>query len=232
MTEVAKTSSDYYLPDDQYVDKPSGFEDPEVFLKILIAQLSYQDPMNPQDSDTFITQLTQMAMMEQMTNVSSSMDLVSESVDYMAYSYEMSRYNEMIGKQVSITAEDEVITGEVGGVVVEEGMPYFYLAQDPDGPRYMLAQINSVSSKVNSNDEILAYFVLVGQQVKIRSDDDEVTGTVEKVLMKNGSVAIEVNGQTYAVDEILEVYGSPEEIEPDAPEETIEPDEPETEAVV
>lgn len=41
----------------------------ESFLKLLVAQISNQDPMNPQDSDKFTEQLTQFGVLEQLMNV-------------------------------------------------------------------------------------------------------------------------------------------------------------------
>lgn len=44
------------------------------FLKLLMAQLQAQDPMNPMDSTQFVSQLSQFASLEQLTNLGSKMD--------------------------------------------------------------------------------------------------------------------------------------------------------------
>ena len=41
--------------------------DGEVFLKLLVTQLTHQDPSNPMDTNEMIAQTTQLAMMEQLT---------------------------------------------------------------------------------------------------------------------------------------------------------------------
>lgn len=47
------------------------------FLKLLVAQLSAQDPLNPMDSTEFTAQLAQFSALEQMTNVNSALqDLI------------------------------------------------------------------------------------------------------------------------------------------------------------
>ena len=44
------------------------------FLKLLVAQLQHQDPMNPQDSTEFIGQLTQFSSLEQLLLIQESME--------------------------------------------------------------------------------------------------------------------------------------------------------------
>ena len=49
----------------------------EGFLKLLIAQLSNQDPMQPQDSDKYITQFTEFSNLEQLMNLNKGVDQLS-----------------------------------------------------------------------------------------------------------------------------------------------------------
>lgn len=44
--------------------------DKNTFLKLLVAQLKYQDPMNPADGTQFVTQLAQFTSLEQSTRMS------------------------------------------------------------------------------------------------------------------------------------------------------------------
>ncbi len=39
------------------------------FLKLLVAQLSHQDPLNPQDGSEFVAQLTQFSSLEQLISI-------------------------------------------------------------------------------------------------------------------------------------------------------------------
>lgn len=43
--------------------------DSEVFLKLLVTQLTHQDPSSPMDTNEMISQTTQLAMMEQLTTL-------------------------------------------------------------------------------------------------------------------------------------------------------------------
>ncbi len=44
----------------------------QVFLQLLVAQIQNQDPLNPTDSTTFVTQLAQFSDLEQLISINSS----------------------------------------------------------------------------------------------------------------------------------------------------------------
>jgi flagellar basal-body rod modification protein FlgD len=46
------------------------------FLKLLVTQLQNQDPLNPQDSSQFVSQLAQFSSLEQMSNVNDNLKIV------------------------------------------------------------------------------------------------------------------------------------------------------------
>jgi len=49
----------------------------EDFLKLLVAQLTHQDPTKPTDPNEFVTQLSQFSSLEQLMNIRSGLDLVA-----------------------------------------------------------------------------------------------------------------------------------------------------------
>lgn len=53
---------------------PKSTLEKEQFLKLLVAQISHQDPMNPQSSDQYMQQLTQFSSVEQLMNLNQGMD--------------------------------------------------------------------------------------------------------------------------------------------------------------
>lgn len=56
-------------------DKQSGGGlDKEAFLKLLVTQMQYQDPMEPTDNTEYISQLANFSTLEEMQNMSSAMD--------------------------------------------------------------------------------------------------------------------------------------------------------------
>ena len=84
----------------------------DAFLKMLVAQLQNQDPLNPMDGTDFSAQLAQFSQLEQLMNLNTSMDDLAKSFttdsdkDLVSY----------IGKQVTGEIESmEVKNGEVSG---------------------------------------------------------------------------------------------------------------------
>ena len=65
------------------------------FLKILIAQLSNQDPTSPLENTEFIAQMAQFSSLEQMTNM-------SQSFEKMAGFISSSEAQGMLGKTVEV----------------------------------------------------------------------------------------------------------------------------------
>lgn len=58
--------------------------DKEAFLKLLVAQMSNQDPLKPQEGTEFVTQLSQFAMVEQSIAQSSKLDAITAQMTGLA----------------------------------------------------------------------------------------------------------------------------------------------------
>ena len=76
------------------------------FLKILITQLSHQDPTQPMEDSEFIAQLAQFSSLEQMTNVTNEITKVAA---LLAKSQAVS----LLGKTVEIVAGTQLVEGTV-----------------------------------------------------------------------------------------------------------------------
>ena len=76
------------------------------FLKILITQLSHQDPTEPMKDQEFIAQLAQFSSLEQMTNVTNEITKVAA---LLAKSQAVS----LLGKTVEIVAGTQLVEGTV-----------------------------------------------------------------------------------------------------------------------
>jgi flagellar basal-body rod modification protein FlgD len=87
--------------------------DKDDFLKILITQLSYQDPTAPMEDKEFISQMAQFSSLEQMTNMSNGFNELSGMLG-------QGNALGLLGKWVQIVEGENVITGKVEGVSGKE----------------------------------------------------------------------------------------------------------------
>lgn len=95
----------------------SGSElDKDAFLQLLVAQMKYQDPLEPTDNTEYISQLANFSELEEMQNLSSTMSL--------------QRASGLVGQEVvckitnSTTGNSEMVSGIVDYVVYENNKAY------------------------------------------------------------------------------------------------------------
>ncbi|MCL2879150.1 MAG: flagellar hook assembly protein FlgD [Treponema sp.] len=79
------------------------------FLKILITQLSYQDPMAPMEDKEFIAQMAQFSTLEQMTGMAKDFARLTSM-------FSGSEASSSLGKNVELTDGDQQIQGVVKAV--------------------------------------------------------------------------------------------------------------------
>ncbi|MBR2274778.1 MAG: hypothetical protein IJ873_01750 [Lachnospiraceae bacterium] len=85
--------------------------DKESFLKLLVAQMQYQDPLEPTENTEYISQFAQFSELEQMQNLSSSMDLQRASGLVGQYVY-LEHINETTGASTSVEGRVDYVTYE------------------------------------------------------------------------------------------------------------------------
>lgn len=77
----------------------------DAFLKLLVAQLRYQDPMNPADGTEFISQTAQFTVVERLEN------LVKQNEELMA-SQNAIAGSSLVGREVSWKVKDQLPGGD------------------------------------------------------------------------------------------------------------------------
>ncbi|WIB79152.1 flagellar hook capping FlgD N-terminal domain-containing protein [Curtobacterium sp. MCPF17_002] len=97
---------------------PSQTMDSEVFMKLLVTQLQNQDPSSPMDTNQMISQQTQLAMMEQITNQTTTGN------ENFSLQMRIAAAN-LVGKQVSYTdaVSGTAVTGTASAVSYANSVP-------------------------------------------------------------------------------------------------------------
>jgi flagellar basal-body rod modification protein FlgD len=76
------------------VSNPNGVLGKDDFLKLLVAQMQNQDPMNPMDDNQTMSQMAQFSTVEGITNLNTA-------VDNQNFSAQVSQSVELLGKTVT-----------------------------------------------------------------------------------------------------------------------------------
>ena len=95
--------------------------DKDAFLKLLVTQMQYQDPMEPTSNTEYMSQMAQFSSVEQMQNLTSTIT----SGQTMS----------LTGQYVILNVPDAVgnidqVSGLVDYVTVQDGKTYFHIGDD------------------------------------------------------------------------------------------------------
>ncbi|HEX2018373.1 MAG TPA: flagellar hook assembly protein FlgD [Aurantimonas sp.] len=111
MTAVGATSNSTYQAAQTTAEKSSTL-DYDSFLKLLVAEMSHQDPLNPTDSTQYISQFASFSSVEQAIQTNKKLDsLMTVSA--------LTQANSLIGR--TATSADGSVSGLVEAVRVVDG---------------------------------------------------------------------------------------------------------------
>jgi flagellar basal-body rod modification protein FlgD len=97
----------------------------EDFFRILVTQLSFQDPLKPIDNQEFIAQLAQFTSLDQTRQV-------NERIDTLLTIQSVSQSIGLIGRTVEVTTPGGQVVGAVTTLNFQQGQP-FITVQTTDG---------------------------------------------------------------------------------------------------
>ena len=108
--------------------------DKDAFLQLLVAQMKYQDPLEPTSNTEYISQFATFSSLEQMQNMSATMEL--------------SRASSLVGETVLMKVTDSTgrttqVQGNVDYIVYENNKAYLSIA----GELYSLDDLDKVADK-------------------------------------------------------------------------------------
>ena len=119
------------VPEDRTPIKTLGQSD---FLKLLVAQMTQQDPLNPKSDLEMIPQMVSFTELEQ----SKSMQ---DDIAQLRAEQQLLQANSLLGRTVEIQDESKAtVTGQVTAVQMEEGTPKLVV----NGKEYELTRLVSI----------------------------------------------------------------------------------------
>lgn len=146
--------------------------DKDAFLKLLVAQMKYQDPLEPTSNTEFISQYATFSQVEQMQNMAATMELT--------------RASSMVGKLVAVETTDKMgdvrqIQGMVQYVTYENGKAYVSI----DGNLYSADDVTAVIDETyQSAFDLAVAFVTAMDKLprveRLTIDDRESVETLQK----------------------------------------------------
>lgn len=106
------------------------------FLKILLTQLTYQDPLKPMDNQQFIAQMAQFSALEQSRQL-------NEKIDSLLTAQAATQSFGLLGKTVEFSGETQSQTGKVIAVAFKDGQPTLTL--DANGQSISDVRLSTVT---------------------------------------------------------------------------------------
>ena len=104
------------------------------FLKLLVTQMSNQDPMNPQKDTEFVAQMAQFTSLEQTRSMQAD-------IAQLRSDQHMAQANALLGRAVELQVDSATVAqGTVSAIQIQDGTPKICV----NGQAYDLNQVRSV----------------------------------------------------------------------------------------
>jgi flagellar basal-body rod modification protein FlgD len=168
--------------------------DKDAFLRLLVAQMKYQDPLEPASNTEYIAQFAQFSSLEQMQNMSATLEL--------------SRASSYVGQTVTIrsktsTGEIREIEGKVDFVVFENGKAFLSI----NGSLYNVADVYAAVDPEYKAAYDLA--IAFAKALDSLPDPDNITLAEAELIdnLKDGYNAMSGYQQGFIANALTELLG-------------------------
>ncbi|MFN3596097.1 MAG: flagellar hook assembly protein FlgD [Rubricoccaceae bacterium] len=162
MPSVPTATSPYPQPGGYVPPGRTGALDRDAFLRLLVTQLSNQDPLNPQQGHEFAAQLAQFSSVEQLTAMGETLAAQAQLLAGIANGLgESSARQEVLGTQLTQRTEMALASGLIGRDVETAGAALPWDGATPPGFAFTLAQ------------------PAASVRVQVRSESGQVVRTIE-----------------------------------------------------
>lgn len=111
----------------------------EDFLKVLLAQLTFQDPLKPLDNNEFIAQFAQITSLQQTQQTNDRLDnLLSFQSTNQAIG--------LLDRIVNVESDGGLVVGKVVAIRFQQGVPLLDITDTTTGASLLNISLNQVSA--------------------------------------------------------------------------------------
>ncbi|MCK8823548.1 flagellar hook capping FlgD N-terminal domain-containing protein [Fuchsiella alkaliacetigena] len=189
---IVEAPGDTYTGEPTEVESESSELGKDDFLKLLVTQMQYQDPLEPMDNKEFIAQTAQFTSLEQMTNMNESMNKFLEM-------QELSQLGGLIDRKATVLSSDgEEITGVVERIKMDDGEAKLVI----EGQEFDIGSLKEVIGTAGEIEDEQwideEYIEKVNQLIEDGVLSQEEVEEVEEMIMEEDAEGIkEIVGDYY-----------------------------------
>lgn len=169
------------------------------FLQLLVKQMQYQDPLDPQENSEYVAQLAQFSSLEQMTNLNTTMN--------------SSQANSLVGRFIGWTDDkNNAYTGTVTSIKYTNGEAKLII--NNSGTEVALSKVLYVGPDTTSSNNAsqiedlntVQASGLIGKKVTwIDSNKKSQTGTVTSVKIDTNGVQVMVGSTAVKISSLTNI---------------------------
>ncbi len=199
-----------------FSDDPMNLQ--ENFLKLLSAEIKWQDPTDPVDAKDFTQQLSSLVMVAQSSKANSHLEKIAESGSNCKESQNMINYMSYIDKEVvADTSKTNLSNGSATCYfkTKDKGEPVYLSIYNKKGEEVMNRLVYSQNNGINNlewdgRDESGRYlgdgeFYLKVADKNGLNLESNIEGQVQSIQMFESKPYLEIDGALVSIDQILKV---------------------------
>jgi flagellar basal-body rod modification protein FlgD len=178
------------------VAEPDAFNKMDLgqFIKLLVAEMQNQDPMNPMDNAQILQQISQIKAI-------ASNDKLSNTLTSMQLQQDMTAASVLLNQTITgLNTNSDSVSGKVDSVSVAGGKVQLHVGTNTIDLKNV-AQVNGVASQ-----DVAAGNSLLNRIVRgLNAMGQTITGRVSGVKLTDNKVQLQVGNDSVNLDDVTEI---------------------------
>lgn len=192
------------------------------FLKLMIAQLKNQDPLNPMDGTEYASQLAQFSSLEQLTNLNSYLKQSIDANYMLTQSINNTMLANLIGKEVKVNSKDLQVNGQESlsiGYELPEGVKSVKVniynqygtliksleASNKKGSNKLLWDLTDNNGEKVINGDYKFEVIASDYNNNAVNVTSYILGLIDGIKYSENGTLLIINGAQYSAGDILEI---------------------------